>query len=90
MTVETQSNVSLQNVLKELINDYLVNLEGEKLTNFYEMYLEQVEPPLLEAVMQKTKYNQVRAAKMLGISRGTLRKKLKLHFDDKYCGERSE
>lgn len=90
MTVEIQSNVSLQNVLKELINDYLTNLEGEKLTNFYEMYLEQVEPPLLEAVMQKTKYNQVRAAKMLGFSRGTLRKKLKLHFDDKYCGERGE
>ena len=90
MTVETQSNVSLQNVLKELINDYLTNLEGDKLTNFYEMYLEQVELPLLEAVMQKTKYNQVRAAKMLGMSRGTLRKKLKFYFDDKYCGERGE
>lgn len=90
MTTEIQSNVSLQNVLGELINDYLVNLEGDKLTNFYEMYLEQIEPPLLEAVMKKTKYNQVRAAKMLGISRGTLRKKLKMYFDDKYCGERGE
>ena len=90
MTTEIQSNVSLQNVLGELINDYLVNLQGDKLTNFYEMYFEQIEPPLLEAVMKKTKYNQVRAAKMLGISRGTLRKKLKMYFDDKYCGERGE
>lgn len=87
---EIQTNVSLQNVLGELINGYLVNLEGDKLTNFYDMYLEQIEPPLLEAVMKKTKYNQVRAAKMLGISRGTLRKKLKIYFDDKYCGERGE
>lgn len=90
MTTEIQTNVSLQNVLGELINGYLVNLEGDKLTNFYDMYLEQIEPPLLEAVMKKTKYNQVRAAKMLGISRGTLRKKLKIYFDDKYCGERGE
>ena len=90
MITDTQNSASLQNTLHELINEYLMKLEGDKLTNFYEMYLEQIEPPLLEAVMQKTKYNQVRAAKMLGISRGTLRKKLKLYFDDKYCGERRE
>jgi DNA-binding protein Fis len=52
--------------------------------------LEQVEPPLLEATMEKAKYNQVRAAKILGVSRGTLRKKLKQYFDDKYCGTRGE
>ena len=54
------------------------------------MYLSEIEPPLLNAVMEKNKYNQVRAAKMLGISRGTLRKKLVDHFDDKYCGTRDE
>jgi Fis family transcriptional regulator len=41
------------------------------------MVLEQVEEPLLEAVMRYSAGNQSRAAEILGINRGTLRKKLK-------------
>lgn len=47
-----------------------------------------VETPLFRAVMEHCKYNQSRAAVMLGISRGTLRTKLKRYFDDKYVGSR--
>ena len=36
-----------------------------------------VEQPLLDMVMQYTRGNQTRAAQMMGINRGTLRKKLK-------------
>lgn len=36
-----------------------------------------MEHPLLDAVMQATRGNQTRAAVLLGINRGTLRKKLK-------------
>ena len=50
--------------------------------------MSEIEPPLFKAVLEKSKYNQVRAAKTLGISRGTLRKKLKLYFGDMYCGSR--
>jgi Fis family transcriptional regulator, factor for inversion stimulation protein len=38
--------------------------------------------------MEHCKYNQSRAAIMLGISRGTLRTKLRRYFDDKYVGSR--
>jgi Fis family transcriptional regulator len=41
------------------------------------MVLEEVEPPLLRAVLRHTRNNQSKAARMLGLSRGTLRKKLK-------------
>lgn len=81
-------NESIQFILNEKINNYLNAMDSNKITNFYELYLSEIEPALFEAVMQKAKYNQVRAAKILGISRGTLRKKLKLYFDDKYCGTR--
>ncbi|HAR08710.1 MAG TPA: Fis family transcriptional regulator, partial [Cobetia sp.] len=40
----------------------------------------EVEAPLLEAVMAHAQGNQTRAADMLGLNRGTLRKKLK-QFD---------
>jgi Fis family transcriptional regulator len=45
----------------------------------YELILAEVEAPLMEAVMEYTKGNQSRAAIVLGLSRGTLRKKLKLY-----------
>ena len=41
------------------------------------MVLAEVEAPLLEEVMTFTRGNQTRAAIMMGINRGTLRKKLK-------------
>lgn len=44
--------------------------------NLYEQFLHAVEPPLLEAVLEKTRHNRAAAAEMLGIHRATLRKKL--------------
>ena len=41
------------------------------------MVLTEVEAPLFEAVMRYTKDNQTRASELLGLNRGTLRKKLK-------------
>jgi two-component system, NtrC family, nitrogen regulation response regulator GlnG len=43
---------------------------------FYHRFLIQVERPLLAATMAAVRGNQLRAAKMLGINRNTLRKKL--------------
>jgi Fis family transcriptional regulator, factor for inversion stimulation protein len=45
--------------------------------NFYELFLTEIETPLLEIVLQYTGKNQSIAAKLLNISRGTLRKKMK-------------
>ena len=41
------------------------------------MVLSEVEAPLLECVMEYTDSNQTKASKLLGLNRGTLRKKLK-------------
>jgi len=43
----------------------------------------EVEPPLLEIVMQFTGGNQTKAAAILGLNRGTLRKKLRQYGLDK-------
>jgi len=39
--------------------------------------MNEVEPPLLAAAMHYTRQNQTRTAEILGVNRGTLRKKLK-------------
>ena len=44
----------------------------------YDTLLAEVELPLIEAVLERTNGNQLRAARMLGINRNTLRKKLDL------------
>ncbi|MFJ2712090.1 DNA-binding transcriptional regulator Fis, partial [Pseudomonas sp. NPDC087346] len=46
-------------------------------TDVYNLVLSEVEAPLLESVMNYVKGNQTKASELLGLNRGTLRKKLK-------------
>ena len=55
---------------------YFQDLDGHAPGNLYDMVISEVERPLFEAVMQHARGNQSKAAKILGINRSTLRKKL--------------
>ena len=68
---------SLRDHVEEAMAQYFDQLDGQPTTELYQMVLEQVESPLLTAVMKYTGNNQSKAAEMLGLNRGTLRKKLK-------------
>ncbi|MFA5495203.1 MAG: DNA-binding transcriptional regulator Fis [Porticoccaceae bacterium] len=68
---------SLRDHVQTAMAQYFDQLDGQPATDLYQLVLEQVESPLLEAVMAYTQKNQSRAAEMLGLNRGTLRKKLK-------------
>lgn len=63
----------------EAIAHFLSTLDGEGCSELYDMVLHQVEEPLFRAVMEYTQQNQSSAATMLGLNRGTLRKKLRQH-----------
>lgn len=67
----------LRNCVERALHNYFVQLGEQMPTNLYELVLAEVEAPLLEATLQRTRGNQTKAAKLLGLSRGTLRKKLK-------------
>ena len=56
---------------------YFAHLDGGDVTGLYAMVIAEVEAPLLASVLEHTQGNQTRAAEMLGLNRGTLRKKLK-------------
>ena len=58
---------------------YFKELEGEKPTDIYNMVLKEVELPLLEIVMKECNDTQSKASNIRGITRGTLRTKLKEH-----------
>lgn len=61
------------------LSAYFEALEGHDTTDLYQMVLREVERPMFEAVLEHTGHNQSAAAQLLGISRGTLRKKLREH-----------
>ena len=73
----TQTNQPLHDSVRQALENYLTQLHGQLPSNLYELILAEVEAPLMESVMEYTKNNQSRAAIVLGLSRGTLRKKLK-------------
>lgn len=75
---------SLQELVYNLVTRFLSENKSKNVSELYDMILAEVEPPLLQAVMEKRRGNQLQAAKMLGISRGTIRKKLQRYFGTKY------
>lgn len=70
---------ALKQCVEETMQQYFNQLDGQPVTNIYDMVLSEVEAPLLAVVMRVCQGNQCRAAEMMGLSRGTLRKKLQQH-----------
>ncbi|CUX96789.1 DNA-binding transcriptional regulator Fis [Candidatus Doolittlea endobia] len=82
-TVNFQNQIKqkpLRDSVKQALKNYFAQLNSQDAKCLYELVLAEIEQPLLDIVMQYTRGNQTRAAQLLGINRGTLRKKLK-----KYC-----
>jgi Fis family transcriptional regulator len=76
--LEGTDNVEpLRGYVKTILQKYFHDLNGHAPTELYRMVIQEVEQPLLEAVLHYTRGNQSKAAELLGINRGTLRNKLK-------------
>ena len=82
--VDASKDTGLQDLVYTLVTRFLSENKSKSIDDLYDMILCEVEPPLLQAVMEKRRGNQLQAAKMLGISRGTIRKKLQRYFGTKY------
>ena len=73
------SKESLVDTTEDAVEDYLKLLGKQDSTNLYRQVIDEVELPLLKAIMKHTRGNQSRAANCLGVNRATLRSKLKRH-----------
>jgi Fis family transcriptional regulator, factor for inversion stimulation protein len=72
-------NKPLSRLTDEALDCYFTNLNGHKPGDLYQLVMGEVEKPLFRAVLTYTHGNQSEAAEILGINRGTLRKKLKVY-----------
>ena len=69
----------LREFVSERVSDLFARLDRNDCDGLYRLVIGEVEGSLLEAVMKETAGNQGRAARILGLNRGTLRKKLRAH-----------
>ncbi len=68
--------LSLEGLVDIKLRSCFANMDKMESGDVYTMVLNQVERPLIRFVLEKSRWNQVRAADILGINRNTLRKKI--------------
>jgi Fis family transcriptional regulator len=73
---QSHTSEPLRECVRDALESYFRQLAGHESNDLYQMVMSEVEDPLLRTVMRHTGGNQTRAARILGISRSTLRKKL--------------
>ncbi len=63
------SNQNIEQTVRDSLESYFRDLDGEAPNGMYDMLLRVVEKPLLEVVMSQADHNQSRAAEWLGLNR---------------------
>ena len=69
--------IALEDIIRKKLDSFLSKWDGYEVDDLHDAIIRRVEKPLLELVLERTKGNQIRASKMLGINRNTLHKKIK-------------
>ena len=69
---------SLEAIVELKISRFLDQIGTYYPENMYDMIMKKVEKPLIKQILLRTGGNQVHAARILGINRNTLRKKMKM------------
>lgn len=74
--IHSDNNRPLSEHVRHSVEGYFTQLDGHDSSGLYALVLAEVEKPLLETALKHANYNQTKTAKILGLSRSTLRKKL--------------
>lgn len=73
----------LHQCVEDAVRNYLEQLGDTPTSSLYALVMAETERPLLRAVMEHCRGNQSQAARLLGISRGKLRKMLEAGGEDR-------
>jgi Fis family transcriptional regulator len=74
--LEADKQITLRQNVQVAIRRYLEDMGQSQPECLYRTLMAEVEPPLIEEVLRYTQGNQSRTAKILGMTRNTLRAKL--------------
>ena len=69
----------LQDCINDKLEKYFSDLNGEKANGVFKMVTNQAESTTLKYVLKKVNQNHSHAARILGINRATLKKKVDLY-----------
>ena len=75
--INLHAELPLRDHAERALSDYFTSLNGHHPTRLYNLVMREVEEPLFRTVLDFAGGNQTQAAGILGITRGTLRKKLR-------------
>ena len=77
--LQQQLDAPLRFHVERVVREYFLALGDDMPTDLYELILREVELPLLAVTLEQTCGNQSKCAQILGLNRGTLRKKMKTY-----------
>jgi two-component system nitrogen regulation response regulator GlnG len=69
-------NLPFEEMVRSKLRGFLTRNKNVAIAGLYEEVIARVERPLIELVLEQTSGNQVHAARILGLNRNTLRKKI--------------
>jgi Fis family transcriptional regulator len=70
---------TLGECVRSSVTDYLRQMDGHDVHDLHRLFMEEIERPLLATILRHTRGNQTLAAKLLGMSRSTLRKRMAVY-----------
>jgi len=73
---ESDADAPLSRLIERRIAEYMDAAEADEPRDLYQRLVAEIERPLIEQALRRAGGNQVRAARILGLNRNTLRKKL--------------
>lgn len=74
--VEQNQDFTLDNYVKAKVGDFVRAMKASSSRSLYSTLIRAVERPLIELALRETNANQIQAARLLGMNRNTLRKKI--------------
>ncbi|MCH9645879.1 MAG: Fis family transcriptional regulator [Proteobacteria bacterium] len=73
------SSTDLPACINAKLDRYFEQLDGEQASGVYKMVMNEVEPVAIKFVLELVNHNQSEASRILGMNRGTLKKKIELY-----------
>ena len=75
----TTDGAELNDLIAQRVSEWFDDPNGEEPRDLYQRMVSELERPLIELALKRAGGNQVKAARMLGLNRNTLRKKITDH-----------